>query len=227
MANDVVGFVEEVGSSDIKSSLDGFGESMVVEIFNPLSQAFRAKFARSVTGGAPFSDQDKWVAEKGGVDVRKDSATQHVSQYYIIPAGQSRKLPGDIAQVVVRQMVTYIIQATGQKSKVADPFTRQQVEKDIIINTKTMIDYANQEPMDKKIDRQIDELNNPDSTKDVKELVEEKAFPTEALNEPELTEPEVPETLPEQVSGVGQASSGSATGVGNSPKPVGRPKKKA
>lgn len=220
-----VGFTEEVETVADKPILEGLGESVIVEIFNPLSDTFRAKFSRSLPQAPNLSEQDRRVAEIGGIDVRKDGgAVGHTSAQYIeIPAGKTLKLPGDIAQIVVRQMTTYIIQQRGNKSLVSDPAKRREVEEEVIVNYKSVLQNQVLKP-EEQFQKQLDEINNPESMDNIKEVVAEQSFPTEVSNGPA---PEIPKEVPSQDSPERPDNSRSEAGNRTAKKPVGRPKKEA
>lgn len=176
--------LETAVDSDIKPMLEGLGQDYVVKVFNPLSQAFRAKFARSIVGSPHMNAIEMRHQQKMqelGIPVTKDggSGLQHVVDYQVIPAGATINLPGDIAQVVVRQLVNTILQlrnAGTNSNQLADPYARQQTEKEVVINYKSIMETLNDEnPADVIRDR-IAELNNPDGA-NIEEQIDEQAFP--------------------------------------------------
>lgn len=134
--------------------LDGMGEDKVVAVFNPLPQDFRVQYARSLPVNPVMARQqqlnrmepaDRQTFEKSGLLTDKDGGGSAPSvQYQILKAGETKNLPGDIAQLAVRQLVTYLIQKSGNKIKAADPYTRNSYEKQIVISITDAIDFMSQ-----------------------------------------------------------------------------------
>lgn len=158
-----------------KSTLNGMGESFIVQIYNPLPQPFRGQFSRSVVQSAPLSDQNKRMAELGA-PVTKDmgQSQAHVIDYVTIPPGKTINLPGDIAQVVVKQMTNYILQVRNRGKGsllISDPKARQDVEREIIQNYESIAKTTDKSP-EEVIRSQIEELN-----KTPKEAINEPSFP--------------------------------------------------
>lgn len=156
---------EQVAAS---SQLAGLGEGTVVTVHNPLPQDFRVQYARSVIQPFAEKESEKFAREKANLEIGKDQGqtNAHAVQYLVLKAGQSMNLPGDIAQIAVRQLVTYMIGADhqGQATKpIADPYQRAEYEKRIVLSVKNAADFMNtinQTPQE-KTDKQLEDLNPP------------------------------------------------------------------
>lgn len=198
---EIAGIPEESVTQDIKATLDGIGADYVVEVYNPLHLPFRAKFARSVVQPPRLHpDQAEHLRKMAnlGVPVSKETPQAHQSTYLILQPGGTLKLPGDVAQVVVRQLVNEILQRTGKKKGLADAFARQQVEQDIIQNYTAIIQATQTSDPQDSFDRQLQELNMPQSkaTQTV-EHEPEPAFPSYAEAPTTSAISKEPEPIPE------------------------------
>lgn len=160
----VLGAPLEQQSVAATSMLDGLGENTIVAIFNPLSHPFRVQYARTLASNTSKSDDRRKVEEKLGTTLDKDmnSSVGHAVQYHVLKAGQTENLPGDIAQLAVRQLVTYILfQRNKDKNSymIADPHARSEVEKEIVIRIQDNVSFFNQQTTEEYTNKQIDELN--------------------------------------------------------------------
>jgi hypothetical protein len=167
MSDNVVGAPLEQPTRDVLPMLSGKGEEMVVTVHNPLSSDFRVQYARSLPDRRPESESEKFAREKAGMVIEKDMGQQqgHSVQFLILKAGETKNLPGNIAQIAVRQMVTYILGVRGResgKNLAADPNARHEVEKEIIINITDSTSFMNQ--LQQTADEAIDKLNPVEST---------------------------------------------------------------
>lgn len=160
--DNVVGAALPEQQSDIKPILNGVGEDKVVGVINPLPQDFRVQYARSLVQAAPLSPEGQFAREKAGLVLSKDSRpVAHVAQFLILKAGETKNLPGDIAQTAVRQLTTYIIgvRYAGQRHKpIADPHMRNQVEQEIIVYVKDNTEILNQLNDQDYTNRQLQQL---------------------------------------------------------------------
>lgn len=164
MAQDtVVGAPLPQEQGEFKPMLAGFGEDKVVTIHNPLTSDFRFQHARSTVQGAPLSPEAQVAQEKGGLSMKKDgSPVAHYSQYWILKAGETKNLPGDIAQKAVQDLTTYILMnraGKGQPKNVADGFARSQVEKEIVVSVSDNVTFFNQVTPEEYTTAQMDKLN--------------------------------------------------------------------
>lgn len=128
------------------SLLDAVTEYEWVDLLNPLSMTFIAQVASSRPVNAPVK-----IAQtpglQSGVRTEADLATQygitgfknpahpsnvHVPHTIQIAPGVTRRFPGNEAQVVLRQLVGYVLQVEGKGLKLADPYERNKMEQRII-----------------------------------------------------------------------------------------------
>lgn len=164
-----------------KGLLDGVGEDKVVAVFNPLPQAFRVQYAR--TGPQPVSmTAERKFAQDKGIDTNKDSTTVgHSVHYLVLGAGETKNLPGDIAQIAVRQLVTYMLMNRNKgKSNygVADQFQRNEVEKEIVINVVDNMTFMQRQTAEEYTEKQLTDLNP------VLPVVESKATKPQEVPDP-------------------------------------------
>lgn len=171
-----------------KATLDGIGESFVVEIFNPLSVAFRVKYSRSIPQAFAPTEQEKKAAELIGAPLSRPDSLSQTVQYLLLEPGKTMRLPGNVAQVAVRQLVTEILQRRGQRNKLADGFARKGVEDEIVLSVKPMMDWVNQPSPQTTFDNKLAELNNPSIQEVNTNKASEEAFPSERANNQEAGE---------------------------------------
>lgn len=138
----------------VVARLDGASENEYIEVLNPLSVAFIARVASSRPINAPVrivTDQNTPTATRTEDDLRRNygldlrnpdhKSMTHIEQTVEIRPGATVRLPGNEAQVVVRQLVNEILQREGRKLFIGDPFSRQQVEDRIIIKRGSMSEF--------------------------------------------------------------------------------------
>lgn len=161
--SNVVGAPLPQDQAEYRAMLAGFGEDKVVTVFNPLSQDFRFQHARSITQAAPMSEEQRKVQDKLGFPIGKESNTMtHYSQYWVLKAGESKNLPGDIAQKAVQDLVNYILMSRagkGRPKNVADGFARSQVEKEVVIAVHDNVSFFNSMSPQEYTDQQVNKLN--------------------------------------------------------------------
>jgi len=164
---------------DFRPMLEGVGEDKVVAVFNPLTQDFNVQFARTLAQPAPLNPEQQFARDRGLILNKTAMPVSHVVQYHILKAGQTENLPGDIAQVAVRQLVTYII---GQRyhrkatKPIADPHVRHQVEMEVIVGpVRSTVDVLNHLSVQEQTKQEIEGLNSPQTVEPVNEK-EEAAF---------------------------------------------------
>lgn len=132
----------------IKPLLNGASEFEYVDIYNPLPVDFIGVFASSkpVNMPAPVSvaaqvnqitKTEEQVRQNYGLDLRNQDHQAFASKVNIqnkvpIKSGQTIRLLGNEAQVIVRQLVTEILQREGRKLSLADPTARREVEERVI-----------------------------------------------------------------------------------------------
>jgi hypothetical protein len=186
-----------------KPMVDGLSENYYVEILNPLSVTFMGKVASS----RPIHSELRIVTSKDtptltqneddirrnyGLDLRNPDhkSMAHYTQTVSIPPGATIRLPGNEAQVIVRQLVNIIMDKEGNKLLKGDSFARHQVEERIIMKQGTMSEFFTQSSVD------IREVIN-------KDLQHE--------HEPETEQPFPTETDPAPGTGVSYQPSGNTT----------------
>lgn len=141
---DVVGAQLPEEQVEWQPALSAMGPEKTIAIFNPLSSDFRVLYSRSLAAQATPSAELAFAREKSGLDLSKRSQVQeHRTQSIILKAGQTINLPGDIAQKAVQDLVTYILGVRTGHKRTADPYSRGETEKEIIISIKNTTDFLN------------------------------------------------------------------------------------
>ena len=136
--------------AEYEPALNNATRDEVVEILNPMTIDFMAKVGVTKTAMMPVRinnpnntsiKTEADLAAKGIPGFRnpdKGGGVIHVANSVPIPAGQTIKQPGDVAQVIVRQLITTVIALRGDKLKISDPETRRKVESEVIISRRPM-----------------------------------------------------------------------------------------
>lgn len=183
MPNDTVGDVGVVGDVtpqskiEAQSILDGLGEEHVVALHNPLSSDFRVQYARSVVASPRLTREEEFARDKGIPTTKEQNPMAHTIQFLTLKAGETKNLPGDIAQIAGRKLVTYILMAQagkGNAKMVADKHSRREVEEQIVVKITSRMDFMNLPPeatAEELTNKQIEELN-VDSFENEKEFEE-------------------------------------------------------
>ncbi len=136
--------------AEYEPALEGATRDEIVEILNPMTYDFEAKVGVTKSAMMPVrinnpnntsirTEAD--LAAKGIPGFRnpdKGGGVVHIANNVSIPAGTTIKQPGDVAQVIVRQLITTVISIRGDKLKISDPETRRRVEKEVIISRRPM-----------------------------------------------------------------------------------------
>lgn len=133
------------------STLDGASEYEYVTIFNPLDVDFIGQVGQSKPVNVPFqirrdpnmavvSTSEAAVQQNYGLSLKnKDHvAKMPIVNRIVIPSGQTRNVLGNEAQVIVRQLVTEILQREGKKLHLADFHQRRLVEARVIKGRKSV-----------------------------------------------------------------------------------------
>lgn len=157
-----------------KSILQNVNELDIIEVHNPLSEDFTGEVARSVV----VASNSQVISEKYGIAKNPlHQPQQHVVQKVVIKSGQTLRLPGDVAKVVVDQLVRKIMMKEGNTKLMADAHAFMEVERRVVINHSKV--YGNEETssVENRLQQQIDDLNQ---TKTIEEKTDElTAFPSE------------------------------------------------
>lgn len=120
--------------------LQGASEYEYITLHNPLPDDFVIQVAQSRPVQVPVKinsqsgvQSESDIKREYGLDLRNPDhqSRAHILNQTVIPAGGSINLPGDVAQVAIRQLVNEILQRTNKK-KLADPTERRKVEESII-----------------------------------------------------------------------------------------------
>ena len=166
----VVGAALPQEQVDYVPMLEGMGEDKVVAIHNPLGQDFRVQYARSRVAPIAKTAEQHRIEERLGfpLDNRDHKPLAHSVQFHILKAGQTENLPGDIAQIAVRQLVSYILMSQAKKGKpklIADPFARMQTEKQVVKSITSAVEFFNQPApvsVEEATKTQIEAMNKPE-----------------------------------------------------------------
>jgi hypothetical protein len=122
----------------------------LIEILNPMTYDFIARVGVTKTAQMPVRinnpnntsiKTEGDLAAKGIPGFRnpdKGGGVIHIANNVNIPAGTTIKQPGDVAQVIVKQLITAVISVTGDKLRISDPETRRQAENRIIVSRRPM-----------------------------------------------------------------------------------------
>lgn len=146
---DVVGAPLATESAEYHSMVDGLGADKVVTIHNPLTSDFRVQYARPLATNPGLSPGAQLAKDRAGLDLAKEQGIQgHAIQYHVLKAGQTENLPGDIAQIAVRQLRNHILMARagkGNVKKISDPVAQMEVEREIVQKVTDNTVFFNQE----------------------------------------------------------------------------------
>lgn len=150
MQNDIraagPGAVDETQISP-SSLLDGATDYEYVEVLNPLSVDFIGKFGvdkpvnipiklQAPLGTSALTVDEASLAANYGLSGFKNAdhpSNMRIANTVTLKAGQTLRMRGSEAQVVVRQLVNEMIQREGNKLFIADPKTRNDFEKRVIM----------------------------------------------------------------------------------------------
>lgn len=196
------GSVTEEGLAP-KPALDGFSEFEYVEILNPLSVDFIGQFGttkpiRAEITISPTIDGQKMnesqASQQYGIPRLTNpakSGNANIVNRVKIPSGKTIRLLGNEAQVIVRQLVTEIMQRQGQRLLLADAFQRHQVEASVIISHGSVNDILGKNPV--SVSEQLKAAIQPGDLDPITDALVNRA------NEPEFPNitPPLVETKPE------------------------------
>jgi hypothetical protein len=158
---------------DPKSLLADLRNYHVVEAFNPLTEDFTWQVARSVVTADPrYVDQTIKSMNMRNSD---HPTMGHVYSKVTIPSGKTYKLPGDVAQVVVKHLVDEIMQREGHKQTLSDPTLRHEIEERIIKNTRDLRSQLSTQTMEDQLAQQLKDLNREEVAQE-QSHVEEQPF---------------------------------------------------
>lgn len=163
------------------SKIEGFDDSMYVEILNPMTVDFVGQVAVTKPmnanmriGGADDPNSPNMTKNEGdvrntyGFDLRSNAQSQgkiHVRTRVPIAAGQTMKVFGSEAQVLVMQLVTAILQQEGH-SNIADPALREATEERVIRSHGNLREQMMSTPQSERAQLQqaLDQMNDVPQT---------------------------------------------------------------
>lgn len=186
------GAIEESGL-DPEALLNGASESEYVDVLNPLSSDFIGQFGvtrpvqAEVTISPTIDGQrltEAQATQTYGVPRLTNPARSgraNITNKVKIPAGQTVRLLGSEAQVIVRQLVTLIMQLEGKKNQLADKFARRQVEERVVQGRGSIMDVMGRNPV--TVSEQLRDAIKPmeqelEVTNEVPDAEEEVEFPS-------------------------------------------------
>ncbi len=170
-------------STEYVPTLEYATRDEVIEILNPMTVDFVAQVGVTKTANMPVRinnpnntsiKTEADLAAKGIPGFRnpdKGGGVIHVANKVPIPAGTTIRQPGDVAQIIVKQLITAVISLRGQNIMLADPETRRNVEREVIISRRPMSElFGAGGPMtvDEQMAAAIEKAN---------EVAQEEAFP--------------------------------------------------
>lgn len=169
------GSVEELGIAPTPL-LAGATEYEVVTVLNPLPVDFIGVVGQSKPVNMPFqvrkdgvtqtiSNDEQAVRANYGLNLKNPDhqARLPIANKVNIPAGETRNLLGNEAQVIVRQLVTEILQRQGKRLMLADPFQRHEVEKQVVRSRRGVEEVlGTPQTVQSQLREGVEKLNAPD-----------------------------------------------------------------
>lgn len=145
------------------SLLEGVKESDYVELINPLSVTFigraalttdvaaRVAIGKSSEGDSRDSARlESDIQQLYGLDLRANAAgtgKTHIITDIPLESGKSLRLLGREAKVVVRQLVTTMMQLEGKRRLLANPVARRQAEERIVLKVGSLNQLLGNTPL--------------------------------------------------------------------------------
>lgn len=174
-------FQEAVGPGAIEQKdiapdpmLQGATNAEYVTLLNPLPVTFKGQVGQTRPVNAPFeihkdgvvpvsTNDESDMARNYGLNLKNPDhqGKTHITRTYEIGSGRTLTLPGGDAQVIIKQLVTAILQYQKKKLQLADPHERHQIEEQIVVKRGFMSDYLDtpiQTP-DQQVEKAINEMN--------------------------------------------------------------------
>lgn len=165
--------------------LQGASEYEYVTILNPLTVDFQVQVAQDVPVNVPFeirkdasgqtsvaTTDERMATLNYGLNLKNPdhNARKRIFNSTIIPAGQTMNFKGNDAQVVVRQLVTEIMQRNNKARFLHDPVSRREVEEMVVVSRGSVQDL-----MDANVVTQQQQINQAIKASNT-QPVEEKPF---------------------------------------------------
>jgi hypothetical protein len=166
------GAIQDTGANP-KPMLEGMTDQDYVVILNPMTVDFMPKFAVTIPVNAPVRignlQGDRKVSEseaiqRFGVPPLSNpdkSGNKHISHSVTIPANRTFTANGAQAQVIVKQLVTALIQRDDKLLFIADPHVRRKYEQMVIMRMGPMSDLMQAAPVsqEEQFNKVIEEQN--------------------------------------------------------------------
>jgi len=164
-------------TSDVKPLLEGATENEYAEILNPLSVPFIGRVASSrpiqtsvrvvVNSQTPtMTRTEEDIRRNYGLDLNNPDhpSLGHVSQSVEIKPGATVRLPGNEAQVIIRQLVNVIMAKEGKKLFMGDPHARKEVEERIVIKRGSLSEFFGTESVNirEEINKDLETADEPE-----------------------------------------------------------------
>lgn len=148
------------GGERPKPLLEGSTEFEYVVLLNPLPYDFVGQVAVTRTVSAPMrvgqprdgggltNTQDD-VTRNYGLDLRNQDVVGrvHITNKVPIPSGQTQRMFGHEAQVILKQLVDVVMSHEGKMIAKGDPFARHEVETRLVISRGSIMDVMNEAPV--------------------------------------------------------------------------------
>ena len=157
---------------DPRPLLEGFSEQQYVDVHNILAVDFVGKVGQTRPVSAPLNitvssevpgvtQSEQEVRSNYGLNLRnKDYQSKtHIVNKVVLRTGETKRLPGNVASVVVGQLVTEIMGRRGQKLLLANLSARHLVEEEVVMGHGFISDLMNSAPMtiEEQLNRAIEE----------------------------------------------------------------------
>lgn len=182
--------------------LDGASDYEFVEVLNPLSVDFIGKFGvekpvnvpikfQAAQGTSALTVDEAGLATNYGLGGFKNpdhNSLAKITNTVRIKAGQTLRMRGGEAQVVVRQLVNEIIQREGNKLFIADPTTRNAIEKRIIMKRGSINELMGSAPV--SVQDQVNTAIKDSNEEEFPDATVERPSPASAGGGAEVNTPE-------------------------------------
>lgn len=189
--------VSEDNGEDPKPMLQGFTEYEWVNVHNPLSVDFVGMFGitKPAPGASKFNATQlvrtqEDIGRMYGLNLDNPShqSTTKIFNRAVIRAGQTVRMLGNEAQIIVRQLVNEILQREGFKNQLANAHLRRNTEERVVRGTGSIRDFHSVVPVQEQLQSAVQDAQfaSPYS---------HNPAPPPAIPIPSLQEVEFPEVM--------------------------------